>query len=398
MSPDLQRLKASRDRFHAELYDRVLPFWMKNAPDREYGGTFNCLDRDGRIWDTTKHMWLQGRLVWMMSKLYNTTLPDPAVLDVAKLGADFLTQKAYRADNRVYFSLTREGQPKAMQRKIFSECFYSMALAEFARATEDPRLRYEARRMLETVVEYAKDATLVGRPAYPHLPPTSSLAPYMIILNMVDELHEPGETTYDAIAQWCAEGIEKHIKPELELVLEHVGANGELLDSPDGRVVNPGHAIECAWFLMAYAKKKGDKASVQRALKMIDWSFDFGWDSEFGGIYYFLDREGMSPPALEWSMKLWWPHCEAMIAYLMAWRETGEQAHWDKFQMLTDWSFEHFSDPEFGEWFGYLDRRGERTHTYKGAPYKGFFHVPRALYLCDNILTEAVAEMESQAK
>jgi N-acylglucosamine 2-epimerase len=388
MPADLQRLSLVRDRIHRELYDNVLPFWLRHAPDRQWGGTFNCLDRDGRVWDTTKHMWLQGRLVWMLSKLYNTTAPRPEILDVARLGAEFLRKKARRADNRVYFSLTREGLPKSLQRKMYSECFYAMAMAEYARTTADERLRFEARQMFEACVAYSKDPSLVGRPVYPHLPPVEALAPPMILLNMIEEIHDPGETTYDMIAVECVERIMLHVRSDLEVVLEHVAPDGSLVDSPEGRLLNPGHAIECAWFLIEWGRRKNDKEAIRAALRMIDWSFDRGWDTEFGGLYYFLDLEGHSPPALEWNMKLWWPHCEAMVAFLMAFRETGDERYWDRFEQVTDWTFEHFSDPEFGEWFGYLDRRGERTHSYKGAAYKGCFHVPRALYLCDNVLGE----------
>jgi mannose/cellobiose epimerase-like protein (N-acyl-D-glucosamine 2-epimerase family) len=39
----------------------------------------------------------------------------------------------------------------------------------------------------------------------------------------------------------------------------------------------------------------------------------------------------------------------------------------------------YFTDPEYGEWFGYLNRRGEPTHMLKGGKWKTFFHLPRFL-------------------
>ena len=64
------------------------------------------------------------------------------------------------------------------------------------------------------------------------------------------------------------------------------------------------------------------------------------------------------------------------------------------------YSLNHFSDAPWrrdggrGEWFGYLDRRGEVTHSFKGGPYKCAFHTPRALLMCTKILERIVAAKE----
>ena len=53
-----------------ELLDSVLPFWLEHSQDHEYGGYFTCLDREGKVFDTDKFIWLQCREVWMFSILY----------------------------------------------------------------------------------------------------------------------------------------------------------------------------------------------------------------------------------------------------------------------------------------------------------------------------------------
>lgn len=384
-------LQAQRDRFHEELYSRVLPFWLRNSLDQEFGGYFNCLDRDGKPYDTKKHVWLQGRQVWMLSKIYNHLGGGDTAqvyLEGAHVGAKFLRKHAKTEGNRVYFCLTREGNPVYLQRKMFSECFYVMALAEYARASGDESARQEARDVFESVIQFAKDPTLIGRPVYGGEKPVSSLAVPMILLNLIEEVNDPGESGYAELAKWCVERINLHIRPELSLVLETVGVDGKLIDSPEGRLVNPGHAIEAGWFLMQYARKTNDEVLLRQSIKMIDWSYDFGWDEQYGGLFYFLDRDGYSPLQLEWNMKLWWPHCEAMVAFLMAYQSTGDDRYWKKFEHLTDYSFKHFADPEYGEWFGYLDRQGKMAMRFKGGPYKGCFHVPRALHLCEKVLDE----------
>ena len=105
---------------------------------------------------------------------------------------------------------------------------------------------------------------------------------------------------------------------------------------------------------------------------------------------YFLDAsKKYSPMELEWDMKLWWPHTEAMIAFAMAYKKTGDQRMWQKFQKVADYSLQTFKDHDNGgEWFGYCNRKGELTHRFKGGAYKGCFHIPRSLWMCVSILDD----------
>ena len=59
------------------------------------------------------------------------------------------------------------------------------------------------------------------------------------------------------------------------------------------------------------------------------------------GLYYFLDVDGWSPTQLEWNMKLWWPHNEAMIALLMAYQLTKDQVCLEKFDQVFRYCYKH---------------------------------------------------------
>ena len=96
-------------RYHNELYDRVLPFWLEKSRDKEYGGYFTCLGRDGSVFDTDKFVWLQGREVWMFAMLYNKVEKNPAWLECATQGARFLEKYGHDGNYDFYCSLTREG-------------------------------------------------------------------------------------------------------------------------------------------------------------------------------------------------------------------------------------------------------------------------------------------------
>lgn len=379
-------IKTYRQKYERELFERTIPFWLERSLDRTHGGYFNCLDRDGRVYDTKKHVWLQGRQAWMFAKLYRDVEANSEWLAASRLGVEFLRQHGIRADGRVYFSLTADGKPIYLQRKIFSECFYIMALAEYARAAEKPMFLQEAKAELEKVWQWAYDWTRIGRPVYEGNIPAQSLAVPMILLNVIAEVAGEDSQSYSVEVEECIRRLRLHIHRESQTIYETVAPDGSLIDSPEGRLLNPGHGMEAGWFLQHWAQKLDNKALEAEAIAIVRRSFQRGWDEEYGGIYYFLDAAGYSPTPLEWFMKLWWVHCEALYACLLNYNLTGEAADWEAFAKTDRYIFEHFVDEEYGEWFGYLDRRGEVTHRFKGGPYKGCFHVPRALWLCWRLL------------
>jgi len=389
--PDRAELAALRRRYETELLENVIPFWVRHSPDRENGGFWNCLDRDGSVYDRTKYGWLQGRQVWMLAKLYRTVDPRPEWLDLAVSGLRFLREKALRPGGRVPFSMTADGRAIYVQRKIYSECFYVLALAELARATGEAGYAREAEEAFERVWSWAFDWTKVGRPAFPGETPRRSLAEPMILLNVIEELTDGDSTRHAAEVEECLRLVRLHVRPDERLLLETVGADGETLDSAEGRLLNPGHAIEAGWFLQHLAQRLGRTDLSREAIEIVRGSFARGWDEEHGGLFYFLDARGHSPLPLEWSMKLWWPHAEALYAHLLDYSLTGDPVAWEAFRRTDAWTFARFPDPTHGEWFGYLDRRGEVTHRFKGGPYKGCFHVPRALWLCGRLLRKLEA-------
>lgn len=377
------RVRELRLRYETELFEKVIPFWMRHSPDREHGGYFNVLDRDGSVFDTAKYIWLQGREAWLFAKLYRKVDARPEWLEMSKLGIEFLRKHAIRPDGRVYFKLSREGAPITLQRKIFSECFYVMALAEYSRASGDAKYLYEARTEFAKVWEFSQDLSKVGRPPMAGAPALDNLAVPMILLNLIEELEDGDTRKYAREIDDCIAGVLKHVDDKRQLVFENVKhGGGFLLDTPEGRLLNPGHAIEAGWFLQRWAQKLKRPDLAQKAADIVRWSHERGWDKEYGGLYYFLDSENRPPLALEWNMKLWWPHCEALYAHLLNYSLFKDERDARLFLETDRYTFDHFPDPQHGEWYGYLDRRGEVTHRFKGGPYKCAFHVPRALLLC----------------
>ncbi|HUF09063.1 MAG TPA: AGE family epimerase/isomerase [Rhodothermales bacterium] len=371
-------------RYRVSLLDDVIPFWMKHSLDREHGGYFTCLDRDGRVFDTDKFVWLQGRQVWMFSKLYNELEKRQDWLDVAQLGAQFLRDHGRHPSGDWFFSLTREGRPLTQPYNIFSDCFAAMAFGEFARATGDQEAAEIARATYARILDRQADPGGPFNKQYPGTRPLTGLALPMILSNLTLELAWllPSEEVDNQCRSALNRIFDLFLDAELGVLHEHVAPDGARVDSFEGRVVIPGHGIEAMWFAMDIAERLGDDALMSKAVDVTLATLEFGWDEEFGGIFYFLDTHGYPPQELEWDQKLWWVHLETLISLLMGYRLTGREECWSWFERIHDYSWSHFPDPQYGEWYGYLNRRGEVLLPLKGGKWKGCFHVPRGLYRC----------------
>ena len=379
-------------RYRSELLDNVLPFWLEKSQDKEHGGYFTCLDRDGSVFDTDKFVWLQGREVWMFSMLYNSFKKDPAWLECAAQGARFLLDHGHDGNFDFYFSLTREGKPLVQPYNIFSNTFACMAFAQMAKATGGAEYAEAARKTFARILQRRPNPKGIWSKGVPGTRPMKDFALPMIICNMaleVEEIIDDPELMERTIDECLREVLDVFYQPDLGVMVENVSSvDGSLVDCFEGRRVNPGHDLEALWFIENLGVRKGDKDLIQKAVDISLRVIDYGWDKEYGGIFYFMDRKGCPPQELEWDQKLWWVHLEAAIAMLKGYRLTGNEKCLEWFLKLDEYLWARFKDPEYPEWFGYLNRRGEVLLPLKGGKWKGCFHVPRGLYQIGNILEE----------
>ena len=392
-------MRAICEQFRKELLDSCVPFWLNHAVDEEYGGILNCLDRFGTVYSQDKSVWMQGRAGWMFSYIYNNIEKKPEYLSFAKSCIDFATDHCIDSDGRMFFTVTRDGRPLRKRRYWFSETFYIMANAEYYMATGDAACLETAKRYFSFVYEMyrnpASDPYHITPKSYAATRSTKTLANPMILLNVASIMRraDSGNAVYyDSVIDGLIADIRSFYKSEYRAMFENINAsdNSVILDSAPCRVINPGHDIECAWFLLEEGIHRGDEELISFAAKVFDDAFALGWDKEYGGIVYFKDILGLPVEAYEHDMKLWWPHNEAVIAALMLYQHTGEETYREIFLKIRDYAFTHFSDPEYGEWFGYLRRDGVPTQPpCKGHTYKGPFHVMRMLAKCVKLLEES---------
>lgn len=375
-------MKEYAELYKQELLQNIIPFWMKHSPDRVHGGFFTCLDRYGNVFDTDKFTWLQGRQVWLFSMLCDRVERRPEWLDVARHGADFLEKHGRDPDGDWYFSLTRQGQPLVQPYNIFSDCFAAMGFGALCKVQPDEKYADLARTTFGNILARRHNPKGKYSKACPGTRNLKNFALPMILCNLSLELeHILDKTVVDnLIGEVIHEVMEVFYQQELGLILENVYEDGSFSDSFDGRLLNPGHSIEAMWFIMDLGVRRNDRKLIDKAVDIALRTLAHGWDAEFGGVLYFMDCKGHPPQQLEWDQKLWWVHVETLVCLAKAYQLTGREACRQWFDRVHAYTWTHFRDAAYGEWFGYLNRRGEVLLPLKGGKWKGCFHIPRGLY------------------
>lgn len=372
-------------RVHCDLLlEDVVPFWTRHSPDRECGGFFTFLDEDGSVYGTDKPIWLQGRIAWLFARLCNAVEKREEWLELSRHGLEFLRRHGYDDDGRMFFLTTRDGRPLRKRRYVFSETFAAIAFAEYAKATGDAEAARMAAQTFDTAYRYHTTPGLLEPKEIPSTRPSKGHAMPMILLATANILREVDpRPLYDEVIDRSVREVFDHFcHPEFEALLETVGPNGEFIDTPEGRTMNPGHAIETSWFIMDIGRRRNDPALIEGGLRILDWMLRKGWDDRYGGILYFRDVLDRPSTQYEWDMKLWWPHTEALVACSMAYELTGDERWMEWYRKVHEWAFAHFPDPKHGEWYGYLHRDGTVSHRLKGNGWKGPFHLGRSALLC----------------
>ncbi len=382
-----QRLEQLRDTYRDGLLLDEVPFWTKHGFDLQFGGIMTGLDRTGTLIDTDKGIWQQGRFAWTLGFLYNHVEQRPEWLEMTRRTLEFLKQYGYDQDGRMYFHVTQDGQPIRKRRYAYSESFMCIACGEYARATGDEAYAQLARDTYQIYCDH------VDSPAkFTDTRPSRGLGHPMINIATCQRLRESiNLPNADAlIDQAIADIATYHVKDDIRAVMETTAPDGSIIDHIDARTNNPGHAIEGAWFIMNEGRIRNRQDYIDLGLRMLDYSWERGYDQTYGGILYY--RDIFNHPISEYwqDMKFWWPQNEAIIATLMAYSLTKDEKYAQWHTQIHDWTYSHFPDSEHGSWYGYLSRDGRVCSEIKGNLYKGLFHIPRQQYecwqLCESLL------------
>ncbi len=378
--------------YRAELLERVIPFWLTYAVDWQNGGILTCISDEGRVLSEDKYIWSQLRAIWTFSALYNNIEPRSEWLEVAWHIFDFVKRCGRDEQGRWLFAVSKDGDILEGATSIYADGFAIYGLTELARATND---REAVALALETY------QNVQGRLAQPgsyqtapfQMPEDGKAHAISMIFSLV--FNELGHYLNDpAIIEaglfHAREVMELYRRPDRRLLYEFVHLDNSLIDSPQGRTVVPGHAIESMWFMIHIFRRAGDQDRVRQAVETIKWHLEFGWDGEYGGILHARDAEGNTPWWRFAEAKLWWPHTEALYALLLAYEDSGQQWCLDWFERVHNYAFSHYPVPHYGEWTQKLDRQGRKLTETVALPVKDPFHLPRALIYCLQLLQRLI--------
>ncbi|HPF04124.1 MAG TPA: AGE family epimerase/isomerase [Bacteroidales bacterium] len=384
---DLKKLTLQ---YRQELVDNVIPFWEKKSIDREYGGFLTCLDRKGNVYDTDKFIWLQARQVWTFAMLFNNVSENEKWLEIAERGAHFLLKNGRDQTEKWYFAVTRHGSPILAPYSIFSDCFATLAFSELYKADKQEKHARIASDTFRNILSRAGNPKGIFEKRITSTRNLKNFALPMILSGLALQIEPLLDSEYvNEIIEKCVEDVmNTFYDQDSGLILENVNDDGTFSDTFEGRMINPGHAIEAMWFILDIAEKNGNKQLAENAVARLLRMLDYGWDQEYGGIFYFLDIKGHPPLHLEWDQKLWWVHIETLISLIKGYRFTGNEECLKWFMKVHEYTWSHFPDPVYGEWFGYLNRGGEVLLPLKGGKWKGCFHLPRGLYKISETLKE----------
>ncbi len=379
-----------REIYKDQLINGELEFWLKYGMDEVNGGIYTALDEDGSILDTDKSVWFQGRALWIFATAYEK-YSDIRYLKACDNLISFIDNYCFDSDKRMYFKVSKEGNPVIKRiRYFFSETFTIIGYSTYARITKKEEYNIKA---LELLAFVEKLRTTKGLLIPKSMRETKAFGGPMILLNVLSEVKLSNPQKAPELDLYMDKLInevkDNFVKDELKVVLEQVNLDGSFdKEHFEGRITNPGHAIEASWFIMKMGIDRNREDLIQLGLKIYDWMFLEGWDKEFGGIIQYTDA--LKKPIAEYhqDMKFWWPQCEALIASLYAYKVTKDNKYLDNFLLVNDYVQTHFVDNKNGEWYGYLHKDGTLSTRLKGNFYKGPFHIPRMYMTCLELFEE----------
>jgi N-acylglucosamine 2-epimerase len=402
------------------LKNVLLPFWNR-ALDEDQGGVFTCFNNNGDILIShDKYTWSQGRLIWIWSKiadLCNNEMldfdPNP-YLRHAKLTADFLLEHAFLPNGNCAFLLSKDGHYKesisgaGYDTSFYADCFVVLGLSCFSRINKSLKYLERALILYDSIIDRVKKGNLRSEP-YPIAEGYRAHSVPMILLNIASDLFEslqafkhPKQNEFRKYCEVIVNEILTLYRKEDGLIAEMIPEDVRQFGSLLARHINPGHTIEDMWFIIHAAKLFNYPEWINPAVESIAVSLNIGWDSEFGGLLRFVDKNGGKPTGMlisdpyeqlildTWDTKLWWPHSEALYATLLAERITHDERWGVWYKKIHNYVFNTFPNPDISvkEWIQIRDRKGIPIEKVVALPVKDPFHIIRNVLLIIELLED----------
>ena len=423
---DTSRIRELLGFYENELVRNVLFFWDEKCLDAENGGFLNCFDNTGEnLISKDKYTWSLGRFVWLFARLADmecgtlTKAERAKYLAWAGQGADFLMAHSLVAPGvwRCAFLLDETGAPKTVEGwgerldlSLAADSFVVSGLARYAKSANREDCYVFAKALYLSAKERYKRNDFVNLP-YPLGEKYRAHGGPMIFLNAGTELYGAAQI-FDTVftneiktqLRGFAEEILYTFTDENHCVREVIAADGSYLPSLLGQHMNPGHTIECMWFLTD-AMDIFDEPKWLKRIATIAWkALECGWDEDYGGLLHYCGLDGGAPKGDDvssnenepmtkhvldgWADKLWWVHSEALYTTLLLYARTEDELFWEWHRRVFAYTFDKFPNPnrEVREWIQILQRDGTPQEKVVALPVKDPYHIARNLLLIIELL------------
>jgi len=379
------------------LQHTVLQFWVEHALDKQSGGLLGQLNRRGEPTGSgNKSVVLMSRALWSFSEAYRR-YPDPAYQNMAAECLKFLREKMWDKEHGgYYFMVSREGKVVDSTKQLNPMSYVMEGLAEYALAFHDNQAAKEALDLFQVIDRHAHDDKYGGyRIAFtadwqfikdykdgPNGAGSFGRKSYDWHLGLVEAL----ATLYDVTG-------DRQVRARLEELLD-LFAN-KIIDSDigygryyfhddwsvadrdgDSKESEYGLDLEASWLMTEAAERVGrqrDPAIRRASLALVDHALRHGFDKEHGGVYRYGPA---TEPARNRDME-WWQQCEALVAFLNAYQITGNAKYWQAFDLEGRFFMERFVDHQYGEVYTAISHDG-KIDDEKVGPWKAPYHVTRA--------------------
>lgn len=395
------------------LENGILPFWLENGTDKAYGGYLTCFDENGQPEsDKDKYIITQTRMIWGLSALLELYPENRQLLEEVKQGVNFFIKHFWDKEyGGWYWKVSRDGIALDKGKVVYGQSFAIYALVQFTLSTGDPIGLEYAEKTFDLLQVYCADTYRGGY--YENLEEDWSLSSIGFNGGDRKSLdiHMHLMEAFTTLVQCSGKEVHRRkLEEVIELILKNMvnysfgcGLNqfdldfnpipainirrtwnaerstGEILSGPLNST-SYGHNVELAWLLNRAGevlKKPADYFNnITRSL--VEHSLKYGLDYEFGGVY----RDGPHYGDALVRDKEWWQNCEVLVGYLDAYEKLGDKKYLEAFEKVWNFSNEYFIDHTIGEWRQLLNRKGEVIDGSIGNPWKAIYHSGRSMMEC----------------
>ena len=383
---EFQKLSAQ---YQQALLRQVVPFWLKNSRDEQCGGYFDFISATGGVIEGDKFVVPQAQHAWAFAWLYNTFDGQPAWLEHARHGADFLSRFAHSASCTTYAQLDRRGRPVAASTDSIPAYSVLMAYAQLHRATADDAWAIQAKKLFSALVEQPEkrnqQAEAGGLRQLKQL--SEPAARLNMLLEMQPLLDEDAwkQQTDEVLHEILTEFTDRRT----DVLREYVLPGGAFLNTPEGRRINMGLTFQTANCLFDFYARinavrtgAGGISSRKVTSQLVDWCLAIckqNWDESTGGLNRYTDFKNQPIVFPDWQQKWAWVQLEAMAALLKAYTHTHQPDCLKWFKRIHDYTFQHFPDLKHTGWHLAVDAQGQPFLLLKSLPETGCFSLIRRL-------------------